>query len=495
MTEQAELEDDEFKKIKELYERLNIKIALDDYGTGYSNVQNLLRYMPNYVKIDRSLLTEIQNSPKKRHFVREIIEFCHDNNILALAEGVETSEELHTVILLGADLIQGYYTARPSAAIINSIPDDIKHEIKHYRQKREEGKEQHIYVMDKSEHVTLEKLIKEEYNCILVGKNNSCDDVTITSAPGVEAKININIANDFKGNIILENVTLVNEKTESCIDIGENCDVRLVLTGNNYLKKGGIKVPESSKLVVSGEGRLSIFVEGESCYGIGNDTDSAHGELIFEQGVSVENHSSDIGVCIGAGFGGRIRILHGQFALNMIGKIGVGIGTIYADTDLDLFACDITVDISMIYGIAVGSINGNCISYIHGAAANFYLSGENIIGIGTFSGKRCNAEISDANVVFNILSDKGSAVAAMEGNTSFKLCRAGMRITEEGDNSIPFGSYITTNAKIELINSDSSVKLVTKEEHLDYIRRTNVKISGGRARFIVNGEEIEYTTV
>ena len=118
LTEEAELNDEDLMKLKQFYQKLNIDIAVDDYGTGYSNVSNLLRYMPNYVKIDHSLVGEIHNQPKKQHFVREIIDFCHDNDILALAEGVETSEELRTVIHLGADLIQGFYTSKPKAEII-----------------------------------------------------------------------------------------------------------------------------------------------------------------------------------------------------------------------------------------------------------------------------------------------------------------------------------------------------------------------------------------
>ena len=82
MTEQSEIDDESLEALKERYRNMGVKMAIDDYGSGYSNAGNLLRYMPNFVKIDRSLLTDIQNSPKKRHFVREIIQFCHDNDIL-----------------------------------------------------------------------------------------------------------------------------------------------------------------------------------------------------------------------------------------------------------------------------------------------------------------------------------------------------------------------------------------------------------------------------
>lgn len=130
--------------MRERLHNMGIQLALDDYGTGYSNVSNLLRYTPEIVKIDRSLITGIQNDSKKRHFFREIVDFCHNNNIKALAEGVETSEELRTVIMMGADLIQGFYTARPASELLSSIPEEICAEIRSYYQEHEDGSSQQI---------------------------------------------------------------------------------------------------------------------------------------------------------------------------------------------------------------------------------------------------------------------------------------------------------------------------------------------------------------
>ena len=121
LTEHSEISDEALDKLKKVCEKLGIKTAVDDYGTGYSNVSNLLRYQPNYVKIDRSLIAMIEDSPQKQHFVKDIIDFAHDNDILALAEGVETEDELMTVIMLGADLIQGYFTANPEKEMLQSV--------------------------------------------------------------------------------------------------------------------------------------------------------------------------------------------------------------------------------------------------------------------------------------------------------------------------------------------------------------------------------------
>ncbi|MGN0691455.1 MAG: EAL domain-containing protein, partial [Oscillospiraceae bacterium] len=93
-TEQTEASSEQLKVIVARSQKLDFKIAIDDYGTGYSNISNLLTFMPHCVKIDRSLIMNIQSDKRKQHFTRNIIEYAHDNNFMALAEGVETSEEL-----------------------------------------------------------------------------------------------------------------------------------------------------------------------------------------------------------------------------------------------------------------------------------------------------------------------------------------------------------------------------------------------------------------
>lgn len=137
LTEQTEADDEALERMKDGFRSMGVETAVDDYGTGYSNIINLLRYAPNYVKIDRMLLTGIQDNLQKQHFVKSIIGFAHENNFKALAEGVETAQELETVISLGVDLIQGYYTARPGAEIVQEISEEIREEICKYSAKSE----------------------------------------------------------------------------------------------------------------------------------------------------------------------------------------------------------------------------------------------------------------------------------------------------------------------------------------------------------------------
>ena len=488
MTEQSEMGDDEFGTIKEMYSSMNIRTAIDDYGTGYSNVQNLLRYMPDYVKIDRSLISDILNNRKKRYFVREIIDFCHDNGILALAEGVETAEELQTVIHLGADLVQGFYTARPSAAAAEKIPYEIRREIKLYRQEREDGRKYHIYTAEKSERVLLERLKKEEYKCILVGKFGE-GEVTIAGTPGSDTDIHIDVANGFKGSIILSDAVLANSKGRPCINIGENCDVKLMLSGTNKLVNGGIKVPESAKLYVGGDGGLSVLIDASGYYAIGNDGESKHGELVFEQGVSVESHAAG-GVCIGSGMGGKIRIHRGQYSLKMAGYFGVGIGAYSGDTDIELFACNVTLDLSEQFGVAIGSRQGKCSADIHHSSTDIHLSGCKMVGIGALEGGSCDVSVCEASMTFNISADQCSAVASLEGATLFELSKASMHIVSKGDNALALGGY-SGDSVISLINADSSVTLVTKVDYMSFADKNKFTIEGGRLNAVINDKEIK----
>ena len=139
LTEHSEVTDEDLKRMKNDYERIGIETAVDDYGTGYSNVTNLLRYAPDYVKIDRELLSGIEDSPQKQHFVRDIIEFSHNNGIKALAEGIETRDELKTVVTLGVDLIQGYYIGMPAKEMVQSINSLVVDEIHRFASLKQQG--------------------------------------------------------------------------------------------------------------------------------------------------------------------------------------------------------------------------------------------------------------------------------------------------------------------------------------------------------------------
>ena len=88
--------------------------ALDDYGSGYSNENTLLQLAPRFVKVDITIIRGIDTSPDKQQILRNVVAYAHPRSMKIVAEGVETAAELRTVIELGADLLQGYFLARPA---------------------------------------------------------------------------------------------------------------------------------------------------------------------------------------------------------------------------------------------------------------------------------------------------------------------------------------------------------------------------------------------
>lgn len=130
LTEGESLDDDEIEVMKGLCsDDVGCMLAVDDYGTGHSNIVNVLRYEPQVIKIDRYLITDIHKDNNKQMFVRNAIDFARANHIKVVAEGVETLDELNMVIRLGVDLIQGYYTAKPAPEPLDDIPAEIKQQI------------------------------------------------------------------------------------------------------------------------------------------------------------------------------------------------------------------------------------------------------------------------------------------------------------------------------------------------------------------------------
>lgn len=100
-------------RILEAYRSQGYKIAVDDCGTGFSGLQMLYYTEPDYIKIDRFFIQNMENDPKKRLVVSTIVNFAHFMGSLVLAEGVETIEEFFLCKEIGCDMVQGHFVQRP----------------------------------------------------------------------------------------------------------------------------------------------------------------------------------------------------------------------------------------------------------------------------------------------------------------------------------------------------------------------------------------------
>lgn len=110
-------------RLVELLHRLResgVRIAIDDFGTGYSNLRYLQSFPAQYLKIDRSFITDILRSAEDAAIVRSIITLGHSLGMLVVGEGVETQGQMDLLRALGCDEVQGFLLGRPQPAEVVS---------------------------------------------------------------------------------------------------------------------------------------------------------------------------------------------------------------------------------------------------------------------------------------------------------------------------------------------------------------------------------------
>jgi len=93
--------------------RSGIRFAVDDTGSGYSSLNHILELQPDIIKLDLALTAGIDQHPAKRALATAMITFASEVGASLVAEGVETTAELDTLVSLGVTAVQGYLLGRP----------------------------------------------------------------------------------------------------------------------------------------------------------------------------------------------------------------------------------------------------------------------------------------------------------------------------------------------------------------------------------------------
>ncbi len=109
----------EITKARTLLARLRgagIRIAIDDFGAGFTSLSELRNLPVNELKVDRSFVTTMFTQPDDALIVRSVIELSHNLGLTAVAEGVEDSDVLAALGVLGCDTVQGFHVSRPLPA-------------------------------------------------------------------------------------------------------------------------------------------------------------------------------------------------------------------------------------------------------------------------------------------------------------------------------------------------------------------------------------------
>lgn len=97
------------------HRKLGFLIALDDLGAGHSNLPRIAQLRPHIIKLDRNLITGIDNDFFKQETMKSLVSLCRSIGSLVLAEGVENLAEVDACAALGAELFQGFHFCHPKA--------------------------------------------------------------------------------------------------------------------------------------------------------------------------------------------------------------------------------------------------------------------------------------------------------------------------------------------------------------------------------------------
>lgn len=108
IAENAKMMNEIVNKLKEL----GFTISLDDFGTGYASFSDLPNFMLDFLKLDKSMIYNLENSKTKK-MIKGITDIAHNMDLQIICEGVETKEQAEILKLLECDIVQGYYYYQP----------------------------------------------------------------------------------------------------------------------------------------------------------------------------------------------------------------------------------------------------------------------------------------------------------------------------------------------------------------------------------------------
>lgn len=111
------------------YKEMGFEIAMDDLGSGYSGLRMWYELRPDYVKIDRHFMCNIDNDKVKQQFVRSINNIAKELDCKVIAEGVETENEFQFIEQIGLSFCQGFYFSHPEKQPIEYVNENLFNEL------------------------------------------------------------------------------------------------------------------------------------------------------------------------------------------------------------------------------------------------------------------------------------------------------------------------------------------------------------------------------
>ncbi len=470
---------------------IHAQLAIDDYGTGYSNSSNLLHYAPEYIKIDRSLITDIHNDLKKQQLVTSIIEFCRENQLISLAEGVETVQELKTVIRLGVDLVQGYYTSKPKPLFLNSISKDVKDEIINTNLETKPDGMKKIYAAHNDTEIDILKLALEKYTDIHIYQSQ----LTIVGDPDKPVKMNITLMDNHSCELTMKNCNVTSCSGRPTVMVGEYARLVLNVSKSNKIGYSGIYVPMGSQFELTGKGSLSIDCYATEGIGIGNDYDHGYGDITINSSGSLEIISNSVdAVCIGGGYNdddSEIKLLSGKIDIFMYCHNGLGIGSFNGDANVEISEnCSLDITSSGIKVTGIGSCKGIA-SVTSGADINISCTGASAVGIGVLDDGEGSIVIESGKLSMKMRSAHHTCIGAIKGSVNTKITGAEITIDSEGDEMTGIGDALGTG-NIAIIDSTVNMTVFAGNPKDIGTSSGDLQIQNSTVNSLINNQHIAH---
>ncbi|MDP4105430.1 MAG: EAL domain-containing protein [Bacillota bacterium] len=124
LTEKSAVKDfSMFEKVLSHYRSQGFRIAIDDVGSGYNSLKTLIYLKPEFIKLDKSLIRNIDQNLEQQQLVKLIIEYAQQSHTEIIAEGIERAKELAFIRKQGVDYAQGFALGKPKEEVLpGSIP-------------------------------------------------------------------------------------------------------------------------------------------------------------------------------------------------------------------------------------------------------------------------------------------------------------------------------------------------------------------------------------
>jgi len=119
LTELQPVEDyEQFLNSIQHYREMGFLVAVDDLGSGYNGLRIWSEVKPDFVKIDRHFIQDVNRYPEKKNFLEVMLTLSQKMGTKVIAEGIETEDELRVIETLGVDYVQGFLLAKPQPMIV-----------------------------------------------------------------------------------------------------------------------------------------------------------------------------------------------------------------------------------------------------------------------------------------------------------------------------------------------------------------------------------------